>query len=60
MFPKFFGVHIGQARALRQRDRRVLDLADRREAIVERRRIDEGLEGGTRLALRLHGAVELA
>ena len=42
------------------RDRCVVDLADRREAVVERRGIDERLERRARLALRLHRAVELA
>src|SRR5947207_2472206 len=49
-----------QARALRERHWRIQHLAFRRVAIVQRRRIDERLEGRARLALRLHGAIELA
>ena len=41
-------------------DRRVEDHRRRRVAIVERGRIDKRLEGGTRLAQRLHGTIELA
>ena len=39
--------------------RRVQNFAGRRVAIVQRSGIDEGLEAGAGLALRLHGAVEL-
>ena len=53
--PPFLG-----ACAARQHDRRVVDQARRREAALERRGVDERLEGRARLAPRLHRAVVLA
>ncbi len=47
------------ARAGIDLDRRVQDDRRRRIAVIERRGVDEWLEGGARLAQRLGGAVEL-
>src|SRR5262249_5078833 len=54
------GLAGGLAGALRDRDRRILDDAVRAVAVFERRHIDERLERGAGLPLRLRRAVELA
>ena len=48
-----------EARSLVDFDRRIHDARGRRVAIIQSRRVDEGLERRARLPLRLGGAVEL-